>query len=390
MLSPEEERQRGLTRERLVEAALALINEEGLEGLSMRALADKLEVKASSLYWHVRDRGELLDLLAEEILGTVTRPRQRATWRETVAAMAEALRKRVSAQKDANRILLEVPGALERSDTFNDLKAQLQAAGLQAGEAAELALLAMTYVIAGRAPSAEPAAERGVGGGPASIAIDSGSRGVLLRAGSPEMRDLIRVPHEQAAASPAVVRGETVVVRRLRGFGHGEIELNPRRPWRFKVQAPTWNTVLDVPGLDVREIHVDSGAANLECFLPEPRGVVPIHISSGVVNVSLHRPRGVAIVAKVHTGVLKLKLDGFSTKVAVFDLDWQSEGASSAPDRYELEVSSGVVDLKLDTYTPKVQRVSAPPAEPEPEGKSASALEILLDGVEARVGSRRA
>ena len=114
MLSPDEERQRGLTRERLVEAALALINEEGLEGLSMRALADKLEVKASSLYWHVRDRGELLDLLAEEILGTVTRPRQRATWRETVAAMAEALRKRVSAQKDANRILLEVPGALER------------------------------------------------------------------------------------------------------------------------------------------------------------------------------------------------------------------------------------------------------------------------------------
>jgi AcrR family transcriptional regulator len=389
-LSPEEEKRRGLSRERLVAAALELINEDGVEGLSMRALADKLEVKASSLYWHVRDRSELLELLAESILETVGRPRRGGGWRDNVLAAAAALRRRVSAQKDANRILLEVPGALERSDTFADIKAQFQSAGLQVAEADDLALLAMTYVIAGRTPSNRTASERVAGDEPASIAVDSGSRGVLLRAGSPDMRELIRVPHEQAAASPAVVRGETVVVRRLRGVGRGEIELNPRRPWRFKVQAPTWNTVLDVPGLDVREIHVDSGAANLECFLPEPRGVVPIHISSGVVNVTLHRPRGAAVVAQIHTGVLKLKLDDFSTKVVLSDVHWQSEGASNARDRYELEVSSGVADLKLDTYTPKVERVVSPSPEPQPSGKAASALEILLDGVEARVKTRRA
>ena len=388
-MSPEEEKQRGLTRERLVEAALELINEDGLEGLSMRALADKLEVKASSLYWHVRDRGELLELLAEAILETVSRPRHRSSWREGVLASGEALRRRVSAQKDANRILFEVPGAIERSDTFADMKAQLQSAGLQAAEAEDLALLVMTYLIAGRAPSNQAPSERVARGEPASIAIDSGSRGVLLRAGSPEMRELIRIPHEQTAASPAVVRGETVVVRRLRGVGRGEIELNPRRPWRFKVQAPTWNTVLDVPGLDVREIQVDSGAANVECFLPEPRGVVPIHISSGVVNVTLHRPRGTAVVTQIHTGVLKLKLDDFSTKVVLSDVHWQSDRASDARDRYELEVSSGVANFKLDTYTPKVERVDAPASEPQPSGKAVSALEILLDGVEARVKSRR-
>jgi hypothetical protein len=201
------------------------------------------------------------------------------------------------------------------------------------------------------------------------------------------MRELIRIPHEQAAASPAVIRGETVVVRRLRGVGRGEIELNPRRPWRFKIQAPTWNTVLDVPGLDVREIHVDSGAANLECFLPEPRGVVPIHISSGVVNVKLHRPRGTAVTATVHTGAVKLKLDD-STKVAVFDVSWQSEGAAGAHDRFELDVSSGVVDFVVDTYTPKVERAEALTEQAAPTGKPVSALEVLLDGVEARVRSR--
>jgi len=385
-VSPEEERQRGLSRERLVDSALELINEEGLEGLSMRALADRLEVKASSLYWHVRDRGELLELLAESILERVGRPRRSGAWRQSVLAIGAALGTSVNAQKDADRILLEVPEALERSDTFADLKSQLQAAGLQAAEAGDVALMVMTSVISRRTHEESPVFPSG--GDVASIAIDSGSRGVMLRAGTVDMQSMIRVPHDQAAAAPAVVRGEQVVVRRLRGVGRGEIELNPRRPWRFKVQAPTWNTVLDIGGLDVRGIHVDSGAANVQCFLPEPRGVVPIHISSGVVNVSIQRPRGTAVVVNVHPGTLKLKLDDFSTKVVVTDIHWQSEGAENARDRYELEISGGVVDFQLGTNAPKIERVEPPPAEPQPKGKPASALEILLDGVEARTKSR--
>ncbi|HSS61694.1 MAG TPA: TetR family transcriptional regulator [Candidatus Limnocylindrales bacterium] len=387
-MSPEEEKPRGLTRERLVEAALALIHDDGLDGLSMRALADRLDVKAASLYWHVRDRRELLELLAESILDGVRRPRQRASWRETVIAIAAALRAQVSAQNDADRVLLEVVDAVERSDTFGDLRTQLIGAGLQLTEAGDVALMVMAYVISGRMAAEEPAAVE-ASGEPASVAIDSGSRGVILRAGDADMQTLIRVPHDQAAAAPAVVHGEQVVVRRLRGVGRGEIELNPRRPWRFKIQAPTWNTVLDVGGLDVREIWIDSGAANVECFLPLPRGVVPIHVSSGVVNISMHRPPTAAVVALAHTGAVRLKLDQFSTKVAVFDVHWQSgDSAIGARDRYELEVSGGVVDFKLDTYTPKVQRVDATPAAPQVKGEPASALEILLDGVEARVKSR--
>ena len=388
MLSPEEERQRSaLTRERLVAAALELIHEEGLEALSMRALADRLEVKAASLYWHVRDRRELLELLAESILEGVTRPRARATWRQTVLAITDALRSRVQAQKDANRILREVPDALERSDTYADLRAQLQTAGLPAAEAGDLARLAMVYVVTGPAPADRPAVESRPAGEPALIAIDSGSRGVVLRAGGPDMRELIQSPHERSGASPAVVSGETVVVRRLRGGGRGEIELNPRRPWRFRLQAPTWNTVLDLAGLDVREIWVDSGAANIECSLPAPRGVVPIHISSGVVNVAVHRPEDAAVVATVHTGAVKLRLEEFSTRVAVFDVHWQSKGALGAADRYELDVSSGVVDFKLDTYVPRMRPPAAAEALPSPSGMARSALEILLDGVEVRARS---
>jgi len=384
-LSPEEERQQGLTRERLVGAALELIGEEGLEGLSMRALADRLEVKAASLYWHVRDRRELLELLAESILDTVPPPRRGSPWRPAVLDAAAALGKRVGAQKDANRILLEVPDSLAGSRTYAELKRQLESAGLQRAEASEVALMVMVHVIASPAPAKEPSLEAG---SVASIAIDSGSRGVLVRRGT-DMQGLVRTAHDRASAAPAIVRGEQVVVRRLRGVGYGEIELNPRHPWRFQIQGATWNTVLDVGGLDVRAIKLDSGAAKVECFLPRPRGVVPIEVSGGVVGLNLHRPRGVPVAADISTGAVRLKLDDYAVKATVTDSRWESEeGAAAALDRYQLRINSGAVQVTLDSEAKAVEAVVAE-APVEATREPASALEILLDGVENRMRSRQ-
>src|SRR2546425_12986812 len=155
-LSPDEERQRGLTRDRLVGAALELVNEEGLDALSMRSLANRLQVKAASLYWHVRDRRELLELLAESILASTPRGRRGAGWRQTVLASAESLRRRVSAQQDATRVLLEVPEALEQSAVFADIRAQLVTAGLRADEAGGGALAVVDKGPSARAPAAPP------------------------------------------------------------------------------------------------------------------------------------------------------------------------------------------------------------------------------------------
>ncbi len=280
------EKEAGLSRSRLVSEALRLVQEDGLDALSMRGLADRLHVKAASLYWHVRDRSELLELLAESILETVRPARSRPDWRSSVLDAVAALAERVAAQKDANRVLLDVPDSLTRSATYATLRRQLEAAGLLSAEASEVALMAMVHVIASQVPAKEPAVDRGA---VASIAIDSGSRGVLLRPGS-DMQELIRTAPDGASAAPAIVRGERVVVRRLRGVGYGEIELNPRHPWRFQIQGATWNTVLEIGGLDVRAIKLDSGAAKVDCYLPRPRGVVPIEVSGGVVGLSLHRP----------------------------------------------------------------------------------------------------
>jgi hypothetical protein len=241
----------------------------------------------------------------------------------------------------------------------------------------------MVHVITGRAPADRPVVNEG---SVAKIAVDSGSRGVALKRGSDDMQGLIRAAHDRGVASPAITRGDTVVVRRLRGVGLGEIELNPRHPWRFQIQGGTWNTVLDAGALDVREIKVDSGAAKVECFLPMPRGVVPIDISSGVVGVTLHRPAGAAVIADIHSGSIRVKLDDYSTRAVINDVHWESEGASSAPDRYELRINSGVVQLTLDAGGVRTQPTVAPPAEESrPTTEPVSALEILLDGIESRV-----
>jgi AcrR family transcriptional regulator len=373
----------GLSRARLVAAALDLVHAEGLEALSMRGLADRLDVKAASLYWHVRDRRELLELLAESILDRVP-PIGVGGWRAAVAGTAAAVRSAVVAQRDGDRIVLEVPGALRRSAVYARVRDQLWDAGLQPVEASEVALLVLLYAI-GNPDGGGGDPELRKSGAIASIAVDSGSRGVVLQRGD-DMETLMRSPSGASAPAQAIVRGETVKVRRLRGVGYASIELSPRRPWRFQIQGPTWNTVLRVGGLDVREIKLDSGAARVECFLARPSGVVPIIVSGGVVGVSLHRPPGVAVIADVSAGVLRVKLDAFSIKAVTSDFHWETAGASTAANRYELRVSSGAVQVSLDEAAADepAPQIDQPPAE---VSRPTSALDILLDGVETRLRS---
>jgi AcrR family transcriptional regulator len=58
----------GLTRERIAEAALKLIDDEGLEGCSMRQLGVRLGVEAMAIYYHFKNKGELLDAVMELLI----------------------------------------------------------------------------------------------------------------------------------------------------------------------------------------------------------------------------------------------------------------------------------------------------------------------------------
>jgi AcrR family transcriptional regulator len=66
-----EPRRQSLTRPRVVRAALRLVDEKGLDALTMRALASELEVSPMALYNHVHDKDELVDLMVDLMLGEV-------------------------------------------------------------------------------------------------------------------------------------------------------------------------------------------------------------------------------------------------------------------------------------------------------------------------------
>lgn len=64
----------GLTRDAVLAAARALVAETGAGGLTMRALARRLDVAPNALYSHVADKTDLLDQLLDDLLGAVERP----------------------------------------------------------------------------------------------------------------------------------------------------------------------------------------------------------------------------------------------------------------------------------------------------------------------------
>jgi AcrR family transcriptional regulator len=85
-----------LTRQRVLEAALALADTGGIESLSMRKLAQELGVEAMSLYHHVANKDEILDGLVDIIFGEIALPSGpdwRSAMRQRAVSAREALRR---------------------------------------------------------------------------------------------------------------------------------------------------------------------------------------------------------------------------------------------------------------------------------------------------------
>ncbi len=75
------EKRKPLTRERVLRAAMALADRDGIEALSMRRLAQSLGVEAMSLYNHVRNKEDALDGLVELVASEFARPQVGPAWK---------------------------------------------------------------------------------------------------------------------------------------------------------------------------------------------------------------------------------------------------------------------------------------------------------------------
>jgi AcrR family transcriptional regulator len=82
-----------LNRQRVLQAALRLVDQEGLESLSMRRLGKELGVGATALYNHVADKAAMLDGLVETVLGEVMLPpSDDADWMAAIRSICRSLR----------------------------------------------------------------------------------------------------------------------------------------------------------------------------------------------------------------------------------------------------------------------------------------------------------
>jgi len=98
-----------LSRSRIVEAALELIDAQGLPAVSMRSVAQILGVDAKSLYNHVDGKEGLLDAVADHILSTVELPPRTDAFEEDLRSIARAFRRHALRHPNATLLVLTRP-----------------------------------------------------------------------------------------------------------------------------------------------------------------------------------------------------------------------------------------------------------------------------------------
>ncbi len=98
-----------LDAEAIGAAALELLDDAGLDGLTMRKVATALNVQAPALYWHVQNKQELLDMMARAVfvdaVSGVEAPRRGVSWADWVAELAGRLRTAMLRHRDGGRLL---------------------------------------------------------------------------------------------------------------------------------------------------------------------------------------------------------------------------------------------------------------------------------------------
>ncbi|MBB2973051.1 tetracycline resistance transcriptional repressor TetR [Mesorhizobium sp. RMAD-H1] len=95
-----------LTRETVLRAALDLLDEVGIDGLTTRRLAERLGVQSPTLYWHFKNKRALLDAMAHAMLEQHTRcvPEPGEDWRVWLRGNALSFRRALLSHRDGARV----------------------------------------------------------------------------------------------------------------------------------------------------------------------------------------------------------------------------------------------------------------------------------------------
>jgi len=98
-----------IDKSQVVQKALDILNRDGLEGVSIRRLANELKIKGASIYWHIPAKSELLDEMANAILekhfNAFDFQNDKREWEEWLNMLAHELRAAMIAYQDGARVV---------------------------------------------------------------------------------------------------------------------------------------------------------------------------------------------------------------------------------------------------------------------------------------------
>ncbi|MGV0045010.1 TetR/AcrR family transcriptional regulator [Mycobacterium colombiense] len=123
-----------LTEDQIVDAALSVIREEGLDALSMRRLSRELGRSAMAVYWYVDDKKQLLDLVARKMLAEVALPDPIVgSWEERLHLIVDEIDAKLREHPGMAEILLERMLSTDRR-LMNGIMDILLSAGFEGAE----------------------------------------------------------------------------------------------------------------------------------------------------------------------------------------------------------------------------------------------------------------
>jgi TetR/AcrR family tetracycline transcriptional repressor len=136
-------------QEHIIHAAFQLLDEAGIEGVSLRKVACSLGIRAPSLYWHFKNKQALIDAMADAMIAEVALDiPESQPWRVTMHQIANEFRTAFKAHRDGARVYAGTFLATENVLRVGDATiAALVDAGASVEFAATTALDSIYYVM---------------------------------------------------------------------------------------------------------------------------------------------------------------------------------------------------------------------------------------------------
>lgn len=372
-----------VSRDELVLAVLRAIRRESSQAaLFSQAVAERLGLAGTDVECLevLQDEGRLTVGRLAELTGLTTGSATRMVDRLEQAGWV----KRIPDPADRRRVLVEpAPGIYDKLGALHTSIAEAQLEVIRTYGDDQLRLLtdfldrSSQVAATERARMRTPSEDAGAGGSYAApvggvtsghLVFISGAPNILVH-GDAALTELYKA-HFDGPVPRMRVRGGVVTVgyprfswfdwraqwgdQNLEVSAHwrkdrGEIALSAAVPWSIELRGGATRIKADLRVLRLESFEMRGGASKIELVLPRPVGVVPIRIAGGMSRLSVERPIGVAVGLEVRGGVSEVNLDGNVHK-GHGRLSLQTPGASSSPDRYEIEITGGASKMTISTY----------------------------------------